>query len=365
MKRIISTVIFTVLLGCTIQLHAHDFVATEMGGQKFFFNVIDIKKQYVEVTYQGSITSSVPSPYTDEITIPSKVKHKNRIYKVVAIGKKAFSNATTLKGIVLPSGLLSIGDFAFEGCTSLEKVVFPGNIVRLGEGVFFRCTNISQVTLGSDWTSVNLKMFRWSKQLTTIAIPAKVISLQNLKSLSKLQSIEIDVNNTNFTSIDGILYNKDKSTLLGCPRGYSGKINIPEGTSSIRWGALIDCPNISVVDLPTSLSALSFREFSRMKHLTQIIMRSEKPILTACFGEQKIFLLTIADNQNIKLMVPKSAQNAYKEAIYFASGEYTEISANIPQDLSPEYALIPLTVKSENILNKSDIKGIKNFEKYK
>ena len=242
MKRT-NIITFILLLGSTSLLYAHDFTVTGKSGEKFFFNIVDAKKQHVEVTYQGNISAPQPSLYTGEISVPARVKHNNTIYRVVGIGKKAFSNAASLKGIVLPSGLSSIGDFAFEGCSGLEKIVFPGNSVRFGEGVFFRCTAIGQVTLGSDWTQVNLKMFRWSDRLTSIVIPAKLISLQNLKSLKQLQSIEVDANNPNFTSIDGMLYNKDKTILLGCPRGRSGKIRIPDGTTAIRWKALIDNPN--------------------------------------------------------------------------------------------------------------------------
>lgn len=363
MKRI-NIIAFTLLLGSTTLLYAHDFTATGKNGEKFFFNIVDAKKQYVEVTYQGSISSSQPSLYTGEITVPAKVKHNNTIYRVAGIGKKAFSNATSLKGIVLPAGLSFIGDFAFEGCSELEKIVFPGNSVRFGEGVFFRCTAIGQVTLGSDWTQVNFKMFRWSNHLTSIAIPAKLTSLQNLKSLKQLQSIEVDANNPNFTSIDGILYNKNKTILLGCPRGRAGKIRIPEGTTAIRWKALVDCPNITQVDLPASLQILSYREFSQMEHLEQIIMRRTEPIFTAEQNGQKVFLIKIADKLRIKLLVPKTALNSYKEAICSTEGEYAEISANTPEGFSPEYALIPSIVKSTNILGKSMLSGVKDFSKY-
>lgn len=363
MKRI-STILWTLLLGSTFLLRAHDFAATDKGGRKFFFNVIDAKKKYVEVTYQGSITSPLPSSYIGEMTVPSNVKYKNTVYRIVGISKKAFSGATSLKGIVLPSGLLFIDDFAFEGCSGLEKIVFPGNSVRLGEGVFFRCTAVSQVTLGSDWKEINLKIFRWSKRLTSIAIPAKLTSLQNLKSLKQLQTIEVDANNPTFASIDGILYNKAKTTLLGCPRGYPGKVRIPEGTTAIRWGAFIDCLHITQVDLPASLKVLSYREFSRMKQLTQIIMRSEKPILTASNGDQKCFLLKIEGNLKVKLIVPKAVQNDYKEAICSTDGEYSEISAHTPENISPEYALIPLVVKSDQMLSKGNIVGVKNFSKH-
>ena len=357
MKRIVFFMSF-LLLGCFISLWAHDFVATGKNGQKLYFKITDARRQYVEVTYQGSITSVQLSAYSGEVTIPAKVKHNNKVYQVTGISRKAFSNARELTGIILPSGLSSIGDFAFEGCTKLQKVVFPGNVVRFGEGVFFRCPSISQVTLGSDWTSVNLKMFRWSNQLASITIPAKLVSLQNLKSLKGLKTVEVDVNNPNFASVDGLLYNKNKTILLGCPRAFDGAVKVAEGTTTIYWGALADCLSITSVDLPASLKSLSFREFARLEQLT-IVIRGEKPLMTAKLGTKEVFLLKVVNPQQVELQVPKFAQKEYKNTLCSEEGEYTEIPGNIPEGVSPEHAVIPLQVKAGELLTKKQVKGKK------
>lgn len=358
MKRII---LFMSLLafGCFTCLSAHDFVATGKNGQKIYFKITDARRLYAEVTYQSSIASVLPSGYSGELTIPAKVRHNNKVYQVTGISRKAFSNATELTGIILPSGLSSIGDFAFEGCSKLQKIVFPGNVVQFGEGVFFRCPSIAQVTLGSDWTRVNLKMFRWSSQLTSITIPAKLTTLQNMKSLKGLRTIEVDANNPSFASVDGLLYNKSKTVLLGCPRAFTGAVKVAEGTKSIYWGALADCTGITSVDLPASLTSLSFREFARMEQLTTIVMRNEKPLMTAKSGHKEVFLLKVVNPKQMELQVPKSAQKAYKNALCSAEGEYTELSANIPEGVSPEHAVIPLQVKATELLTKKQVKGKK------
>lgn len=358
MKRVAFLLSF-LLLGCVTSLWAHDFVATGKNGQKLYFKITDARRLYVEVTYQGSITSVQPSAYSGEVTVPAKVKHNNKVYQVTGISRKAFSNAGELTGIILPSGLLSIGDFAFEGCTKLQKIVFPGNVVRFGEGVFFRCPSIAQVTLGSDWTSVNLKLFRWSDQLTSITIPAKLTSLQNLKSLKGLKTVEVDANNPNFASVDGLLYNKNKTILLGCPRAFTGAVKVAEGTTSVYWGALADCVGITSVDLPASLTSLSFREFARLDRLTTLVMRGEKPLMTAKSGNKEVFLLEVANPQQVELQVPKAVQKAYKNALCSEEGEYTEIPTNIPEGVSPEHAVIPLQVKATELLTKKQVKGKK------
>lgn len=106
-------------------------------GQAIYCSIIDNRRQYVEVTFQGKITDDHAMDYAGDISIPSDVTFNGKTYRVIAIGKKAFSGSASLKSIILPSGVLSIGDFAFEGCSQLESVVFPGNKVRMGEGSFF------------------------------------------------------------------------------------------------------------------------------------------------------------------------------------------------------------------------------------
>lgn len=358
MRRYIP-ILFILGIVCALPLRAHDFEATGKNGQKIFFNITDAKRLYVEVTYQGSITSHLPSCYSGEVTLPAKVKHNNKVYHVTGISKKAFSNATELTGVVLPSGLLYIGDFAFEGCTKLEKVIFPGNVVRMGEGVFFRCTSISQVSLGSDWTSINLKMFRWSDRLSSIAIPAKLTRIQNLKSLKGLKSIDVDKNNPNFASIDGILYNKDKTVLLGCPRAFEGSVNVPEGVTAIYWGALSDCKGIVSVDLPSTLTSLSFQEFARLENLSRIVMRSEQPCNTAKKGTEEVCLLVVVNPEDMELQVPKSAAKQYKSALCTEGDEFTEIAANVPEGVSPERAIVPIMVEASKMLGKKQVKGKK------
>lgn len=344
-----------------LALNAHDFTATTANGQKLYFNIISNVHKQVELTYQGTIASNVSSPYKGDITLPATVKHNNIVYKVIGIRSKSFSNATSLQSIVLPEDLQCIGDFAFEGCTALQSVVFSGNEPKMGQGIFFRCVALKQITLGSDWKQVNLQMFRWSKQLTHLYIPAKMKRIQNLKWLRNLQSIEIDINNTNFCSIDGMLYDKACTTLLGCPRGAKGKIKVAEGVRNIYWGALADCLSITDIDLPSSLQTLSFREFARLKQLKSITMRAESPITTAAtLDGKRVFILQIAKGNAPMLLVPRHALKEYKANIVSTDGEYTEIGKNCHKGISLDDALLPICLETDRMLNKRNIKKYKS-----
>lgn len=347
-KFILSTAIL--LMACSM-VQAHDFVVT-LDGQKVYFNIKSKKNRTAEVTYNGSIANGHPTYYEGELTIPDKVKHDNVVYSIVGISAKAFSGVDKLTGIILPSGISSIGDFAFEGCTSLSKIIFPGNEVKFGQGVFFKCDKIQDISLGSDWKEVDLKMFRWSDSLKVITIPAKLEKIQNLKSLKNLMSVSVDVNNARFSAIDGVLYNKNNDVLYGCPRAYIGKVRIAEGAKTITDGALADCKGITSIDLPESLTSMSFREFAHLGNLNDIIFRGVNPVKTAKLNGEEVFLLQVI-NPNVNIIVLKEVKNAYKSALIQQSGEYVEIGGTTPY-----------FVEQTKMPNAKNIVGVKNFVKY-
>ena len=330
---------------------AHDF-AVEINGQQVYFDVKNELKKTAIVTYNGSIAQKQPTDYVGELNIPSTVKYNGKAYTIVGIGAKAFSGADELTGVVMPMGVTEIGDFAFEGCTALEKIIFPGNPMKFGQGVFFRCDKIQDVSFGSDWESVDLKMFRWSDSLTAVVIPAKMERIQNLKALKNLESVNVDVNNAKFSAVDGVLYNKNGEVLYGCPRAYKGHLKVAEGTKTITPGALIDCTDITRVDFPSTLESMSFRELSRMEQLGEILFRGETPIMTAKREGKEAMLLQVA-NTEVMIIVPKAVKKVYKDALVQQSGEYTEKEGTTPYVV--ETSVMPL---AKNVL------GVKSFSKY-
>ena len=320
---------------------AHDFSVVDKSGAKYFFNVTDTLRNTVELTYEGRITLSDDTFfYEGELQIPSKVKFRDVVYRVASIGPKAFAGCTGITGIVIPSGVEEIKDFAFDGCSSLSKVIFPSNSVLMGEGVFFRCPSVKTVTLGGDWSAVDFRIFEWSDSLKSVRIPAKVRTVRNFKALKNLESVEVDPNNSNFTSVDGLLYNKDLTVLYGCPRNRVGEIVIPEGVESVLEGALKDCKRITSVELPSTIIKISYMEFAAMDSLEQVCMRSCCPVMTTEIDGTEVFLFKMPKNSDMTLLVPKSALKAYRDAV-----------RNVPAE------------SADGMLGKKNIKGVKSFEK--
>lgn len=349
MKKLVVSLVLSAVSFCGA--FAHDFMITR-NGQKIYFNITDSKKQTVEVTYCGSITDKNSAKPQGKIEIPAKVEHNRKVYSVTAIGQKAFSNATELTAVVLPGGITEIKDFAFEKCTKLNSVVMPGTQVKFGQGTFFLCSEIESVTFGSDWTQIDLAVFRWADKIKEISVPAKVTKIYNINSLKGLTKVHVDNNNSQYCSIDGVIYTKDAKVLLACPMAYEGAVKVADHATTIKAGAMLECTKVTAVDLPETMEKFSFREFSKMSRLESINLRSATPVVTAKSNREGVFVLLVA-NPKVKVNVPKAALKDYKKALVTFDGEYFE---NSPK------ATIPYAVKASEMVTAKNLSGVKSFK---
>ena len=357
MKRHIISSVMAVLVGA-MTATAHDFSAT-VGGQRIYFNITDTLRKTAEVTYKGSIADHNAPDVEGALTIPATVRHLNQVFTVTAIGAKAFSGATALTDVVIPSSIRQIGDFAFERCPQLRSVVFPSAKPDFGQGTFFMCKNLRNISLGSDWTQADFSMFRWSDSLQTVVIPSKMTRIQGLKTLRSLTTIQVDANNTAYSAADGILYDRQQTRLLCVPRAAKGALVVPEGVREVMWGSLIDCPAITDVDFPASLSVLSFRELSRMPQLHSITLRGERVLATASLKGRDTTLFVVC-NPDVQLLVPKTMQKAYAKALTLPEAEFYDIAAHKPQGYAETAAAVPYLIRKEQMIKEKNIKQISN-----
>lgn len=349
------------MLSCTlfIRIQAHDFISI-VDGQTLYFSITDSVSNTAKVTYSGkaSESSSVKS-YKGLVTIPVRVTVKGVSYRITSIGTKAFCNSPELTGVIIPGGVTEIGDFAFDGCMGLESVVFPGNEVNIGEGAFFRCPSISRITIGSDWTSVNLKVFCWSQKLEEIAIPAKVRQIRNFKSLLYLKKVSVDPNNPYYKSIDGLLYSADGKSFLAAPRAVEGRVVIQDGTMCILKGALADCYNLKEIELPSSLTSLSYSEFTELNCLEKVIFHGLQPINTATADGKPVFILMVSSNT--KIVVPRKALMNYKKTILSKRGEYSELRSGQSSDFESDINYVTVIVHDGDLAKSTAIYGDKKL----
>lgn len=140
--------------------------------------------------------------------------------------------------ITVKEGTLGISDHAFEDQTNLTGIELPEGLLDIGTRAFSACRNLTDVVLPSTLQSIQKEAFQ-NCALETIEIPASVTEIgENVFiGCANLKEIRVAADNPNYSSIDGVLYNKDGTELIYCPEGKTGTLVLPLRTEKVYRNA--------------------------------------------------------------------------------------------------------------------------------
>jgi hypothetical protein len=158
-------------------------------------------------------------------------------------------NNQYIKGVVLPSTLTSVGAYALSNCSYLTSVTIPARVTSIGSAAFENCASLPSVTIRDGVTAINSSAFSGCTGLTSIAV---------------------DAGNNYYASEDGVLFNKDKTTLIQYPAGKTGAYTIPSSVTSIGDGAFSGCTGLTSVTIGDSVTSIGDGAFSGCTGLTSI-----------------------------------------------------------------------------------------------
>jgi len=241
---------------------------------------------------------------------------------VTTINTYAFQGAKNLKLVTLPdtSTFVSIELNAFQGATGLESITIPSAVTSIGDYAFAGATSLTTVNYAgtSMLKTINGYVFQNATSLTSITIPASVtfISANTVfqKALS-LTSINVDPNNPNYSSDSyGVLYNKDKTTMLQYPVGSSQtSYTIPNTmTVTFNWYMFQGANNLKSVILPSNFTNISNYAFAGATGLESITIPSTVTNIGdyAFLGATSLKTVTFTGTSTLKTIGQNAFQNA-------------------------------------------------------
>ena len=360
-----------------------------------------------ELIISNSVTSIGGTAFSGcesltKVTLPRKLKY---------IGEYAFFDCENLTSVTIPEGLTSIpeglfsgckslifvkisnsvteiGDYAFSYCESLTSINIPSEVSSIGYGVFYGCSGLEAINVeegsyyyvssdgvvfGETDDGISLVLYSNGKKDATYSVPEGIecinddafgdpqylISLNIPSSVEyisdyyfigceNLEAINVLGNSSSYSSVDGVLFNADKTTIIKCPNGKTGAFTIPLSVTSIAFNAfnsyysklsavnvaanhrsytsidgvlynkdkseLLFCPGgkVGALTLPDSVTSIEYWTFGGCKGLTEInVSAAHKNYVSidgVLYSKDKTELLFCPSGKVGTLTLPDSAQ---------------------------------------------------------
>lgn len=277
------------------------FVQTGMGSLNIPASITDIKPNAfklsgfnkIEVDKNNSNYTSINGVLfsKDKTVLFAYPKENSATSYIIPDGVKiiestAFMGASNLNNIVIPDGVTTIKENAFYLWSNLKNVSIPTSVKSIGRDAFdfsvcSKVNNgyyISNYLIGAD-NEINGNFtikdgtrlvadsaLRGIENLESITIPASVeiigdCALLNFSIDGKLKSITVSKANKNFSSENGVLFNKNKTELIYYPFGKEDTIyTVPSTVTKLAKVSFNDC-KLSKLNLPDNLKYIDESAF--------------------------------------------------------------------------------------------------------
>ncbi len=214
-----------------------------------------------------------------DLTIPKSVTF---------IAASTFYNCSSLTEMTVPNGVTNLDAYTFYNCTSLKRVTIPGSVLSLGNNTFGYCTALTEVTIPEGLTTIGDSAFSDCSSLKTLQLSGTVnyAGSRMVINCLALTAVNVADSNQNYCSVDGVLFNKNKTSLLCYPSGKSAAgYSVPSGVTTIGDLALMNSQSLQSVTIPDSVTSIGYFAFARCGSLRNVNILAKSPEIETCVFE--------------------------------------------------------------------------------
>ena len=188
-------------------------------------------------------------------------------------------------------------DYNPENDFNIEIINNGREISIIGYTGSSNLVNIPPVIQGLPVSTIESNAFSYNTSLRSITIPASITSIGDRSfSVSNITEINVAPDNPSYTSLDGVLFDKEQRTLIKFPGGKHGHYTIPDSVTTLANEAF-SWSGLRSVTIPTSVTSIGFYAFAYTILSSVIIPNSIIAIPGGAFqGCTSLTSVTIPDN---------------------------------------------------------------------
>jgi hypothetical protein len=190
-------------------------------------------------------------------------------YPANEIPKYALADNIKIKTIKLPSSANSIGVGAFRGCSGLSSFANAVSVTTIKHEAFYACKSLKTVEIPAKVSTIQYEAFYFCDSLTSVNISSSLVSFER-NCFNPTAGFTVDPKNLYFSALDGILYNKNKTSLLQCPNSKSGGFSIVPTVVTIGADAFRQCGKITGITFSPVLDSIKDYAFIGCTGLTEL-----------------------------------------------------------------------------------------------
>ncbi|MDR1697617.1 MAG: leucine-rich repeat domain-containing protein [Erysipelotrichaceae bacterium] len=237
--------------------------------------------------------------------------------------------SNSLTTATLPYGMKTLRENTLIGGDSITALIFPVTLTRIEDYAFANCPNLTQLSIPSTITYLSSRAFssssvssiiwyynegisgfrsQFDQLVTEIVIEDDVnyIRGDTFEYLPNLVSFIVSPDNQYFSSVDGVLYNKNQTELLQVPMACQNVV-MPNTITSFPSWAFNSHPRLEIVFLSLSVTSIPESAFASCSNLVEVYVMLDDGYTVVNCGVNAFN----GTNQDLVIYVPERMHHAY------------------------------------------------------